>query len=63
MVWEHLGKNAPDIPGGDLETIHQPLDFLGFNVYFGHYVRAVDKGLESLCECNSTCELPLSVDS
>ena len=39
---EKLGENAPDIQDGDLETIHQPLDILGFNVYFGDYVRAVD---------------------
>jgi len=40
-----LGENAPDIQNGDLETIYQPLDVLGFNVYFGDYVRAVDNPL------------------
>ncbi|MDX2215004.1 MAG: GH1 family beta-glucosidase [Oculatellaceae cyanobacterium bins.114] len=47
---EQLGKDAPDIQPGDLETIHQPLDGLGFNVYTGSYVRAADNpaGFESL---------------
>ncbi|MBD1873238.1 beta-glucosidase [Nodosilinea sp. FACHB-131] len=45
-----LGKNAPDILPGDLATIHQPLDSLGFNVYTGVYVRAADnaRGFEAL---------------
>ncbi|MBE7383085.1 MAG: beta-glucosidase [Leptolyngbya sp. SIO1E4] len=37
---QQLGDQAPDIQPGDLETIHQPLDALGFNVYSGVYVRA-----------------------
>lgn len=37
-----LGKAAPDIRPGDLETIHQPLDGLGLNIYTGTYVRASD---------------------
>ncbi len=32
MKW--LGPVAPKILPGDLETIHQPLDFLGLNYYF-----------------------------
>ena len=40
LLLEKLGKRAPDIQPGDLETIHQPLDALGFNVYTGVYVRA-----------------------
>jgi beta-glucosidase len=39
---EQLGDEAPDIQPGDLETIHQPLDRLGINVYSGMYVRAAD---------------------
>lgn len=35
-----LGKDAPEIQAGDMETIHQPLDFLGTNIYGGHLVRA-----------------------
>jgi beta-glucosidase len=39
---EVLGENAPDVAPGDLTTIHQPLDTLGFNVYSGVYVRATE---------------------
>lgn len=39
---EQLGSHAPDIREGDLETIHQPLDALGLNIYTGTYVRAAD---------------------
>ena len=42
---EHLGENAPDIQDGDLATIHQPLDWLGLNLYFGHYVRSADNNV------------------
>ncbi|MEI6074562.1 MAG: GH1 family beta-glucosidase [Verrucomicrobiota bacterium] len=35
-----LGANAPDIQDGDLKTIAQPLDVLGYNIYTGNYVRA-----------------------
>ena len=47
---EELGHDAPDIKPGDLETIHQPLDSLGFNIYSGSYVRPADnaKGYEIL---------------
>jgi beta-glucosidase len=37
-----LGDQAPDITDGDMKTIHQPLDALGFNCYSGTYVRAAD---------------------
>lgn len=40
---EQLGKDAPDIREGDLQTIHQPLDAFGFNNYFATYVRAIDR--------------------
>jgi beta-glucosidase len=39
---EQLGDDAPDIQDGDLETIHQPLDAVGLNLYTGTYVRATD---------------------
>ena len=39
-----LGDQAPVISAGDLDIIHQPLDWLGFNTYFGTYVRAIDHG-------------------
>jgi beta-glucosidase len=32
-VIEHLGADAPEVQPGDLETIRQPLDFLGLNYY------------------------------
>ncbi|MGF1459971.1 MAG: GH1 family beta-glucosidase [Leptolyngbyaceae cyanobacterium] len=37
---EQVRDQAPDIAPGDLETIAQPLDALGFNVYSGVYVCA-----------------------
>ncbi len=45
---QQLGPEAPVIQDGDLETIHQPLDSLGFNVYTGVYVQAAetDAGFE-----------------
>jgi beta-glucosidase len=39
---EQLGEHAPHIQANDLEIIHQPLDRLGLNLYFGTYVRAAD---------------------
>jgi beta-glucosidase len=43
VLLEQLGNNAPEIRAGDLETIHQPLDALGLNIYTGTYVRAIDR--------------------
>lgn len=37
---QQRGAEAPDVRAGDMETIHQPLDALGFNCYTGTYVRA-----------------------
>lgn len=37
---ELFGTDMPDIPAGDLDTICQPLDYFGTNVYWGSYVRA-----------------------
>jgi len=42
---ELLGGQVPDMEPGDLATIHQPLDALGFNVYTGVYVRAAENPL------------------
>jgi beta-glucosidase len=39
---EQLKNDAPDIREGDLKTIHQPIDFLGLNIYTGTYIRAAD---------------------
>ncbi len=41
---ELYGADMPPVPDGDLETICQPLDFFGTNIYFGHYGRAGDDG-------------------
>ncbi|TAN22329.1 MAG: beta-glucosidase [Acidobacteria bacterium] len=35
---EALGPDAPAIAAGDMAVIHQPLDFLGANVYSGRYL-------------------------
>ena len=40
LLLEQLGDDSPEIQDGDLETIHQPLDRLGINIYSGVYVRA-----------------------
>jgi beta-glucosidase len=46
--WQSLGDEAPIVTDGDLATIHQPLDFIGLNIYTGCYVRAAanDRGFE-----------------
>jgi beta-glucosidase len=36
---EDQGDAAPEIAGGDMKIIHQPLDVLGCNCYTGSYVR------------------------
>ena len=33
-------EDVPEIHDGDMQTMHQPLDFLGLNIYFGNVVRA-----------------------
>lgn len=35
---------APPIQNGDLETIHQPLDFFGANIYHAEIIKADDDG-------------------
>lgn len=32
--------DAPEVRSGDMETIRQPVDFCGFNIYSGYHVRA-----------------------
>lgn len=39
-AWEIFGSDMPDCRDGDLETMHQPLDFYGVNIYQGTPVRA-----------------------
>jgi beta-glucosidase len=43
-----LGEDAPELRPGDLETIHQPLDFLATNIYGGRLVRAAQDGQSQL---------------
>ena len=38
------GADAPEIAPGDLETIAQPTDYLGLNIYAGDFVRASEAG-------------------
>jgi beta-glucosidase len=40
-----LGEESPLMNKDDLATIHQPLDFLGLNIYTGTYIRAADADL------------------
>ncbi|MBD3243435.1 MAG: beta-glucosidase [Chitinivibrionales bacterium] len=43
-----FGTDAPHIGAGDMETICQPLDFYGANIYNAQAVRATDNGPEPL---------------
>ena len=41
---ELFGADMPQIRSGDLDTICQPLDYFGTNIYWGSYGRANDAG-------------------
>lgn len=41
---ELFGEDAPKVAPGDMETIAQPVDFMGFNIYSGDYFRAGPDG-------------------
>lgn len=43
-AFEAFKGEMPEIRQGDLETMHQPLDFLGFNIYNGTTVKAGKNG-------------------
>ncbi|MFH1568891.1 MAG: GH1 family beta-glucosidase [Gemmatimonadota bacterium] len=43
-----FGEQLPPVGSGDLESICQPLDFYGVNVYHGETVRAVGNGCETV---------------
>jgi beta-glucosidase len=45
-----FGKDMPNIQEHDLDTICQPLDFLGVNIYQGYPTRAGDNGQPELVE-------------
>lgn len=44
--WETRGNEVPQVRDGDLKTIAQPLDALGFNCYTGNYVASAESGYE-----------------
>jgi beta-glucosidase len=44
------GADAPAVPDDDMETIRQPLDFLGLNIYEGQPVRTGADGSAVACE-------------
>jgi beta-glucosidase len=37
-ILDHLGADAPKVEDGDLDLIHQPLDFLGINFYTRSFI-------------------------
>jgi len=39
-VWAELGEDAPTVLPGDMETIRQPMDFLGINYYTRNFSSA-----------------------
>jgi beta-glucosidase len=45
---ELFGASCPEIRHGDMETIAQPLDFLGTSIYSGNRVRASADGFETI---------------
>lgn len=42
VAWEKFGTAMPRVTKNDLETIAQPLDFVGLNIYMGAIIRADD---------------------
>jgi len=51
---ELFGADMPEIRPGDLETISQPLDYFGSNIYWGSYVRASEEAGVEVIERDST---------
>ena len=43
-LMEWLGSTAPRIKPGDMDEIHQPIDFLGMNYYFSNFVSHASGG-------------------
>ena len=41
---EIFGSDMPSFPESDLDTIHQPLDFVGLNIYQGQMIKASEEG-------------------
>jgi beta-glucosidase len=46
--WRYFGADVPHLRQGDLETINQPLDFFGCNIYEGKFIRAGEGGAPEL---------------
>ena len=44
-IWDYYGADVPQVQGGDLEVISEPLDFLGVNYYSRQLVGADFAGL------------------
>ena len=42
--------DMPKLPAGDMETIRQPLDYFGANIYSGNYVRGDESGRAEVVE-------------
>lgn len=43
-MWEMFGNDVPDITDEEMKIISSPLDFAGFNIYQGEYIKAPEKG-------------------
>ncbi len=43
-IFDLYGEHMPEIKPDDMETIRQPLDFLGQHIYNGHAIRSDGKG-------------------
>ncbi|MCG2586290.1 GH1 family beta-glucosidase [Massilia sp. TS11] len=54
LALRHHGAHAPRIGAGDLEVIHQPLDFLGVNYYFRAYCSAEQPPRQAPCALGRT---------
>lgn len=42
--WALFGKDVPEVKAGDMELMHQPIDFYGVNIYGGSVVKAGPDG-------------------
>jgi beta-glucosidase len=56
---EVFGNDVPEIHPGDMETICQPLDFFGCNIYYGKLIRADDLGRSVGVSLPYNCPLTL----
>jgi beta-glucosidase len=54
MALRAHGANAPVVHAGDMETIHQPIDYLGVNYYFRAWCSAEDPPLPAPAQLGVT---------